>query len=229
MDAELSRINTTSAYSYKHEGPGIGAADEAIEWARKHLGFSYGPSTGVVDIGSGKAMLLKRAKELGCGFVMGVDIAEASREAATEYGAMCIVTDVSESDIPLASDSIDIVFCTETIEHLSNPYRCVAEVKRILKHGGRFVLAFPMPEDNLGYDCGQHAHVYPGFLLKDPFEMFMRQMYFKQLARTTNGSSAWYGFANYKGDNIIDVFHVVSGNYSNTMHKDLLDKWDGVS
>ena len=71
-----------------------------------------------------------------------------------------------------------------------------------------------MPEDNLGYGGGEHAHIYPGFLRRDSFERFMKQLYFKQVARVENGSSAWYVFRNYKGDGVVDAFSIVSGNYT---------------
>jgi SAM-dependent methyltransferase len=123
--------------------------------------------------------------------------------------------DVSHEPLPFVDDSFNVVFCTETIEHVANPYFAVAEIKRVLEHDGLFVLAFPMPEDNLGYGGGQHGHVYPGFLLRESFERFMMQLYFRAPCRQANGSSAWYAYRNAKqGGKMVDIFSVIAGNYT---------------
>jgi len=98
----------------------------------------------------------------------------------------------------------------------------IAELKAAMKHGAVFVLSFPMPEDNgpysgredEGYGPGNHAHVYPGFLLRESFERFMMQMYFRLEFRMQNGSSAWYVFRNYAKDDMVDPFKMISGNYT---------------
>jgi len=83
----------------------------------------------------------------------------------------------------------------------------------VLEHDGLLLMAFPMPENNFGYGGGQHAHVYPGFLERESYEIFMKQMYFRAMKRGENGASAWYAWRNYKGPGVVDVFRIVSGNY----------------
>jgi ubiquinone/menaquinone biosynthesis C-methylase UbiE/glycosyltransferase involved in cell wall biosynthesis len=62
----------------------------------------------------------------------------------------------------LADDSIDIVVSFETMEHISNPLRFLAEVKRVLKPSGRLIVSVPNNwVDNSGHDPNpHHLHVY---------------------------------------------------------------------
>lgn len=213
----LCKINPTSRECYAAQGPGIGAGVSTLEHFEALSGRRMQPTDVCLDIGCGDGQTLKtfrQERSIRKTHALGVDIALACKPVANDFGFYLKILDVSHQPLPHSDDSIDLAFCTETIEHLSNPYHMVCEVKRVLKHEGLFTLAFPMPEDNLGYGGGQHAHVYPGFLMKDSFERFMMQMYFKQVAYRPNGSSAWYVFKNYKGPGIVDVFEVISGNYT---------------
>ncbi|MEJ2184877.1 MAG: methyltransferase domain-containing protein [Gemmatimonadota bacterium] len=46
-------------------------------------------------------------------------------------------------DTALAPDSIDTVLCTFVLEHLEDPARALAEMRRILKPGGTLILSAP--------------------------------------------------------------------------------------
>ncbi|MSO20630.1 MAG: methyltransferase domain-containing protein [Acidobacteria bacterium] len=45
--------------------------------------------------------------------------------------------------LPFAESSLDLIWCTEVIEHLLNPAFTVSEFKRILKPGGQLVMTTP--------------------------------------------------------------------------------------
>ena len=212
----LHRVNATAADNYYCQGPGEGGSRDIINKIKQLVGVDVGPSHAVLDVGFGKGHFLREAKGLGCRRVAGVDIAPASIDEFNGgdhegYELHCL--DMSHSYLPFADDSFDIVACTETIEHVYNPHFVVAEIKRILVPDGIFLMAFPQPEDNFGYGPGQHAHVYPGFLRKDSYEIFMRDRFFRLEERMPNGSTAWYIHTNYKGEGIIDINEIVSGNY----------------
>lgn len=219
-----NRLAPRAATAYQGQGPGIGAEDDTLDWLEENTDYRITREHCVLDVGFGKGKLLKRlAEERSCSFVAGVDIAEASLEESSEWksGTSMLDTtidlrklDVSHDLLPFRNDAFDFAICTETIEHVANPHHMVAEIKRVLKNHGILVMAFPMPEDNLGYGCGQHAHMYPGFLTRGSFEMFMQQCFFRKIQRTVNGSTAWYCYENYKGSSVVDVFTVVSGNYT---------------
>jgi ubiquinone/menaquinone biosynthesis C-methylase UbiE len=47
------------------------------------------------------------------------------------------------SCLPLADESVDFLFCTETLEHISDPAAAVREFLRVLRGGCRFVVQSP--------------------------------------------------------------------------------------
>lgn len=54
------------------------------------------------------------------------------------------VFDVERDEFPLEDDSFDVVLCLEVLEHLCiDPMGMMAEVNRVLKQGGTFVLTTP--------------------------------------------------------------------------------------
>lgn len=218
MAGSIDRANSRAAANYSREGAGIGADAEALKVLEEYTSERVQENHTCLEIGFGQGKLVE---QLAChrrAKVIGFDIAMASLHAdsaqrAIACGAQLYVMDASHEEIGLPDDYAHYAFCTETIEHLSNPFFMCAEVKRVLVHGGYFTLSFPMPEDNLGYGGGQHAHVYPGFLRQDSWESFCRQLYFKSVHFHSNGSSAWYVLKNYKGPGVKDVFSMTSANY----------------
>lgn len=226
ISAERRRTNLTAADCYAHEGLGIGAGGGALEVLEQRTTFQLTPGMDVLEIGCASLQLAEVVLPRGASYA-GVDIrvdrahvrgVAAKLDAVDSERLLVEECDVSRAEAALMKvpDQYDAAFCTETIEHLSDPYFMFAQVKRALRHGGAFVLAFPMPEDNLGFEGGKHAHVYPGFLTRASFELFARQLYFKIVHRHSNGSSAWYVLANYKGPGVVDVFSMTTGNYEET-------------
>lgn len=46
---------------------------------------------------------------------------------------------------PFDSSSFDVIACLETLEHLSNPYTGLEEIKRVVRPEGQIILSFPNP------------------------------------------------------------------------------------
>lgn len=221
-------VNPSAKLAYITEGEGIGMNRDALETIKTFTGVQVCEAHKFLDIGFGEGYSLINALRGKCKYVVGVDICPASLESAKkllnaddikklvkENDAKVItrLLDISDEPLPFETDTFDVVICTECIEHLANPYRMVSEAKRVMKHDALFVIAFPMPENNFGYGGGEHAHVYPGFLQRDSFEIFMRQMFFRAKLRAENGATAWYAYRNFKGDGVLDTFKIISGNY----------------
>jgi SAM-dependent methyltransferase len=79
---------------------------------------------------------------LKAGEVMGLGMnAEelAANAALTDY----LVHDLNQTpQLPFADASFDAVFCTVSVEYLTQPFEVFSEVARVLKPGGRFVTTF---------------------------------------------------------------------------------------
>lgn len=58
-----------------------------------------------------------------------------------DYNAIDIVSDINE--MPLDDASFDIVFCTEVLEHVSDPKLAIKEMLRVLRPGGRLIITAP--------------------------------------------------------------------------------------
>lgn len=243
-EVNINRINLTARDAYWHEGPGIGGNKDVKAFLKELVGVTYDPSHRVIDIGFGEGYSLLHAFEAGVKHAVGIDLAQASirnlydllqlsppledasgfvkeypdgRKVETHW------LDISYQKLPFEDNSFDIAICTEAIEHMTNPYHMVSEVKRVLAHDGLFLLSFPAPARTMGYGGGQHAQTYPGFLDEANFRIFMRQLYFRAPVWKQNGGSDWCAFRNYKGDNMLDFFHIMAGNYDEKVIYGMLD------
>jgi 2-polyprenyl-3-methyl-5-hydroxy-6-metoxy-1,4-benzoquinol methylase len=190
---------------------GVGAGNTSFEF------YPHPIEKTVLEIGFGQGTLIRDLINLKNN-VYGIDVGKASHVGAIEDKfndkASLLWLDACMNRFPFVEDYFDVVYCLECIEHLENPAHIFQEVRRTLKKDGTFILAFPRPEDNLGYQSGQHAHMYPGFLLKHSFRMFCDQMYFEVRKYRENGSSAWYQLINKKSDTDIGIHDQIQGNYS---------------
>ncbi len=45
--------------------------------------------------------------------------------------------------LPFASESFDTVFCSQVLEHVPEPWKALAEMRRVLKPGGHLILTVP--------------------------------------------------------------------------------------
>lgn len=104
------------------------------------------PSTGdqLLDVGAGFGRL---ADEYGgFGHVTLVDASPAMIEAARERvgtDPRFTIVQADATRLPVASASMDVVVAVRLILHVHNPEAAFAEVARVLRPGGLFVLEFP--------------------------------------------------------------------------------------
>jgi len=57
------------------------------------------------------------------------------------YGQISYISDLS--NVPVRPDCYDLVFCSQTLEHVPNPKKVLTEFSRILKPGGQLWLTAP--------------------------------------------------------------------------------------
>lgn len=98
----------------------------------------------VLDVGSGVGYGSKILAEK-AGSVLALDISkEAVRYAGREYSADNIELVVGDcQDLPLASESVDVVVSFELIEHLQGQRAHLLEISRVLKPDGLTVISTP--------------------------------------------------------------------------------------
>jgi len=172
----------------------------------------------VLEVGFGAGDLLRALIARGntvCGVDAGRDIVEgARREGLGEV----FLLDVSEENLPFNENAFDAVYCYETFEHLTNPYRLFVEVRRVLKPGGRLFFTVPSQESTMGYGPSRHAFVYPGLLEKKNLERFFMQMHFKVEHSEEDPPTLivhrHYILSNQKGEGLLDIMDVIIGDYS---------------
>jgi SAM-dependent methyltransferase len=92
----------------------------------------------LVDLGSGLGGYSLLFQQQGAR-VVSVDLMADKIRLRGEYQAVA----ASAQAVPLASDSIDVVFCASLIEHVPDPAQALREIRRILAPGGICYLSFP--------------------------------------------------------------------------------------
>jgi len=98
----------------------------------------------VLDLGCGAGRFLRAIADAGAAPV-GVEIAEAALERArrTAPGAELHRVD-PDGALPLGDNSIDLVWCSEVLEHVADTAHLLTEVRRVLApDGGRLLVTTP--------------------------------------------------------------------------------------
>ena len=105
------------------------------------LGEQSVPGGRLLDVGCGAGFFLKAAEEAGWA-VEGVEVSPTAADYANRVLSLKVHRTKVE-DAGFAPDTFDVVTLLDTIEHLGNPARAMAEIFRILKPGGRMILNTP--------------------------------------------------------------------------------------
>jgi len=100
-------------------------------------------SGSAIDFGAGTGALLAHLAALGCfDDLTGVDYLERPQGMAAHISWLAKDLNEWQPDI----EPVDLVVCSEVIEHLENPRHVVRTIKRLLRPGGTLVLTMPNNE-----------------------------------------------------------------------------------
>src|SRR3954449_8202447 len=101
------------------------------------------PGERVLDLGCGAGRFVAALRDAGADPV-GVEVAEAALERARAVapGADLRLLE-PDGAIPLGHGSVDLVWCSEVLEHVADGAQLLHEARRVLRPGGRRLLTVP--------------------------------------------------------------------------------------
>jgi SAM-dependent methyltransferase len=109
------------------------------ELLRQRILQRLGHGSRVLDLGAGAGRVTQMDFRGRAGWIAGVDLDEAVKGNPLLDEAH--VTDGEQ--LPFANESFDLVFSDNVFEHVARPDRVFAEVHRVLRPGGSFLLKTP--------------------------------------------------------------------------------------
>jgi 2-polyprenyl-3-methyl-5-hydroxy-6-metoxy-1,4-benzoquinol methylase len=120
-----------------------GAQPERFVTRRGWLLEHVRPGERVLDLGCGDGAFAAELVAAGCEVVM-VDVArEALRRARARAPSAEGVLVAENAPLPFAEDNFDVVWAGEVLEHVADVVGLLAEVRRVLRWGGRLLVTTP--------------------------------------------------------------------------------------
>jgi ubiquinone/menaquinone biosynthesis C-methylase UbiE len=130
-----------------YEGVWAGLPEDPEPWAwrrrRALLLAAVEPGVRVLDLGCGAGRFVAALRELGADPV-GVELSAAALERARRNvpGADLRLV-AADGSLPLGHGEVDVVWCSEVLEHVPDTIAFLTEVRRVLKRGGRLLVTVP--------------------------------------------------------------------------------------
>ena len=120
-----------------------GAVPERFEVRRDWLLGFVTAGDRVLDLGCGDGSFAEALVAAGAQVTM-ADVADAALERARPRapGAEAVLLE-EDSRLPFGDGSFDLVWCGETLEHVSDASGLAAEARRVLREGGTLLVTVP--------------------------------------------------------------------------------------
>jgi SAM-dependent methyltransferase len=110
---------------------------------RRLLEAEIAPGERVLDLGCGAGRFLEVIRAAGAEAI-GVELAEAAAERARANVPGADVRLVgADGSLPLGHGEVDLVWCSEVLEHIPDAEHALLEARRVLRRGGRLLLTVP--------------------------------------------------------------------------------------
>jgi ubiquinone/menaquinone biosynthesis C-methylase UbiE len=160
--------------------------------ARYQFGAQVAVGKEVLDAACGVGYGIEILSRAGAASVTGVDRDPAAIQEAEarfgEYATALVEGDLGE--LPFPDSSFDVLLSFETIEHVQEPEKALAELRRVLRRDGVLVISSPNPDAYLG---GNEHHIHefrPEELLEAVGAKFENVAAFSQVAWLGSSISA---------------------------------------
>jgi ubiquinone/menaquinone biosynthesis C-methylase UbiE len=124
----------------------VALSDFDVKWPKLRKFVPDNPGAAVLDLGCGNGTALRAMHEINReATYTGLDVADKALEMARKSAPFAALHRIQDGDaFPVASESIDFVFCSEVIEHVYDTANAFAEIARILRAGGRLLITTPV-------------------------------------------------------------------------------------
>ncbi len=111
-------------------------------WEYKEALANIQPSDSVLEVGCGRGFFLKELEEKGVSNALGLDFnPEAINNKVTKFDILD--KDLNELDI---ENKFDVICFFQVLEHVSDPFAFLTNVKKLLNKGGRLIYSVPNNE-----------------------------------------------------------------------------------
>ncbi|MFO1478201.1 MAG: class I SAM-dependent methyltransferase [Verrucomicrobiota bacterium] len=127
------------------------------------IAASVRPNDVVLDVGAGDCQY----KPFFAGRCKYISQDVGDKDACFTYDKIDIRSEIYS--IPLPDASVDVILCTQVMEHLKYPTKAIQEMARLLKPGGRLCITVPFASDEhmLPYDYFRYTRFALEFLLME--------------------------------------------------------------
>lgn len=137
-----------------------------------------------LEVGCGPGHIAKMMADTGAK-VTGVDLAPNMVEVARELYPNIEFKESSAEDLPFEGDTFDVILVNFAIHHFARPEKACAEIRRVLKPGGRFVFAGPIEQFGFGaFIQGLTSHHTMEVLSHRPIYLEATQLAYTNLMRS---------------------------------------------
>jgi 2-polyprenyl-3-methyl-5-hydroxy-6-metoxy-1,4-benzoquinol methylase len=120
-----------------------GAEPERFAARRAFLLDRVAPGARVLDLGCGDGVFAAALAAAGCTVTMADVAEEALRRARARAPGAEAVKVAEGAPLPFAEDAFDVVWAGEVLEHVADVVGLLAEVRRVLRWGGRLLVTTP--------------------------------------------------------------------------------------
>lgn len=171
-----------------------------FEQLAQRIAASLPSGAGVLEVAPGPGYFSVALAKLGTFEITGLDVSktfvEIARKNASEAGVSVDFQQGNVSRMPFANERFDLILCRAAFKNFSEPVQALAEMRRVLRPGGRAVIIdlrrdTPQEEINHHVDA-MNAGVVNAVLMKWTFRcMLLKRAYTREQFEKMIAEAGW--------------------------------------